>query len=235
MGDRAPLAVEALARLSHPLRGMLQPSDFVPQIESAGHACQLTYAILWRALADLRSLGPVPPGHRPLDMAVNVPLDVLLVPDHLAHLNWVRDKAGLTSDRIVIELTESRPIADVKGLGITVGRAREAGYQVAIDDFSPSMAHGAELLDLPFSSVKFDHMMIAAAAQPGPHATFVERTTAAAQARGMTVIAEGVETEAAWLRMRALGIDAVQGFWISRPIPPKEITSWQAVWTGGRA
>ncbi|MEA2738369.1 MAG: hypothetical protein QOH05_1676, partial [Acetobacteraceae bacterium] len=109
VADRQPVGLEALARLNHPQRGTLLPDRFVPQIEHAGLAAELTGLVSTRAFADLG--GPFLAG-RDLRMSVNFPLDVLLQPAALDRLEEQRISAGLVADQIVVELTESRPVDD---------------------------------------------------------------------------------------------------------------------------
>src|ERR1700733_11447889 len=105
LADRQPVALEALARLNHPTRGTLPPDEFVPQIEDAGLAAQLTDLVTDRALTDMA--GPLLQPHR-FDVTLNFPLDVLLVPDALHRLNTRRRAAGVAAEQVIIELTESR-------------------------------------------------------------------------------------------------------------------------------
>ena len=94
LADRQPVALEALARLNHPTRGTLPPDEFVPQIEDAGLAARLTDVVADRALADMA--GPLLRPHA-LDITLNFPLDVLLVPDALRRLDARRRAAGVAA------------------------------------------------------------------------------------------------------------------------------------------
>jgi EAL domain-containing protein (putative c-di-GMP-specific phosphodiesterase class I) len=232
IADRAPLAVEALARLSHPERGMLKPEHFLQQMEDAGRGRELAELMFARALADLQAAWPDPAGSHALAVSVNVPLDALLAPGCLDQLARMRSQAGWPVGRIHIELTESRPVTDLPGLRAVLERARAFGFGVALDDCSPAMPSVAGLLELPFSTVKFDHVLIAASLADGPEAAFVAATIQTAHGRGMTVTAEGVEDEATWDRLRALGADAAQGFLIAEPLPHAEIEPWRRRWVG---
>jgi EAL domain-containing protein (putative c-di-GMP-specific phosphodiesterase class I) len=229
IADRRPVGLEALARLNHPKRGTLLPDRFVPQIEDAGLAGELTGVVSARAFADLA--GPFLAG-RGLRISVNFPLDVLLQPAALALLEDQRIAAGLKSCDIVIELTESRPVDDIAGLRRSLEHLRALGYGVAIDDVGPAVPRLAPLLELPFTSLKFDKDMVQRADDSPKVRTFLARTVAQAKARGLTVVAEGVETEAIWQQMRALGVDEVQGFLAARPLPVAAIPIWWDAWTG---
>jgi EAL domain-containing protein (putative c-di-GMP-specific phosphodiesterase class I) len=225
--DRRPVGVEALARLNHPLRGTLAPDRFVPQIEDAGLAAELTGLVSARAFADLA--GPFLAG-RDLRMSVNFPLDVLLQPAALDRLEEQRIAAGLTADRIVIELTESRPVDDFPMLRHSLERLRTLGYGAAIDDVGPAVPRLAPLLDLPFTSLKLDKELVQQVDVSAEVRTFLANTIVQAHAHGLTVVAEGVETQAIWDQMRDLGVDEVQGFLAARPLPVAAVPIWWDAW-----
>ena len=229
VADRRPVGIEALVRLNHPERGTLLPDRFVPQIEDAGLAAELTTIVSARAFADLA--GPFVAG-RGLRVSVNFPLDVLLMPSALDRLEEQRHAAGLLADRIVIELTESRPVDDIPMLSKSLERLRGLGYGVAIDDVGPAVPRLAPLLDLPFTSLKLDKELVQKVLQSAEIEEFLAKTIAQAKAHDLTVVAEGVETDAIWDRMRQLGADHVQGFLAARPLPVAAIPVWWDSWVG---
>ena len=229
VADRRPVGIEALVRLNHPERGTLLPDRFVPQIEDAGLAAELTTIVSARAFADLA--GPFVAG-RGLRVSVNFPLDVLLMPSALDRLEEQRHAAGLLADRIVIELTESRPVDDIPMLSKSLERLRGLGYGVAIDDVGPAVPRLAPLLDLPFTSLKLDKELVQKVLQSAEIEKFLATTIAQAKAHDLTVVAEGVETDAIWDRMRQLGADHVQGFLAARPLPVAAIPVWWDSWVG---
>jgi len=229
IADRRPVGLEALARLNHPEKGTILPDRFVPQIEGAGLAAELTSLVSARAFADLA--GPFLAG-RGLRMSINFPLDVVLMESALDRLDEQRIAAGLIPDNIVVELTESRPVADIPQLRRSVERLRAAGYGVAIDDVGPAVPRLMPLLDLPFSSVKLDKDLVQQAATSEDVRAFLAGTTAHAKSRGLTVVAEGVETDVIWKHMVAIGVDEVQGFLAARPLPVAAVPVWWDAWMG---
>jgi len=229
IADRRPVGVEALARLNHPERGTLLPDRFVPQIEGAGLAAELTGLVSERAFADLA--GPFLSG-RDLRMSVNFPLDVLLEPAALDRLEEQRMAAGLSAGRIVVELTESRPVDDFPMLRRSLERLRGLGYGAAIDDVGPAVPRLAPLLDLPFTSLKLDKDLVEQVGTSAEVRRFLAETIAEAKVRGLTVVAEGVETDAIWNRMCDLGADEVQGFLAARPLPVGAVPIWWDAWMG---
>ncbi|MDA8248628.1 MAG: EAL domain-containing protein [Rhodospirillales bacterium] len=225
--DRAPVAVEVLARLAHPTRGLVEPDLFVPQFEEAGLALPLTEAVArlafgeWHAGA-LEQLG--------ISLALNFPLDVLLMP---AALNWLdreRERAGIPAHRVTIELTESRPVSRLAELGAAVSRLRRAGYQLAIDDVGPDLRDHRELLALEFSSLKLDKNLVQDAMRSPVAAAFLDRASAAARQAGMLVVAEGVADAEIWARVAALPVDQAQGYFVARPMAAASVADWQSAW-----
>jgi EAL domain-containing protein (putative c-di-GMP-specific phosphodiesterase class I) len=227
VADRRPVGLEALVRLNHPQKGTLLPDRFVPQIEDAGLAADLTSLVSTRAFADLA--GPFLSG-RGLRMSVNFPLDVLLMPAALDRLEEQRTAAGIPADRIIIELTESRPVDDIPMLRKSLEHLRKLGYGAAIDDVGPAVPHLGPLLDLPFTSLKLDKDQVQQVAKSTEVRTFLATTILQAKAHNLTVVAEGVETEAIWNQMRELGADEVQGFLAARPLPVAAVPVWWDAW-----
>ena len=227
VADRQPTGMEALARLRHPAWGVMSPDAFVPQIERAGLSRELTDAI---ARSAFKSLPAAVTMRHDLFLTLNLPLDVVLIPDALSDIEARRAKSGLSADRVLIELTESRPVEDVSSLGNAVALWRDAGYQLAIDDAGPDIANLRALYRLPFTTVKLDKNIVQHAGS-NPHALmYVDRTVRLAHGYGMQVIAEGVETRADWDRMASMGVDQVQGFYVARPLPARAVPVWLEAW-----
>jgi EAL domain-containing protein (putative c-di-GMP-specific phosphodiesterase class I) len=227
IADRRPVGLEALVRLNHPEKGTVLPDRFIPQIEDAGLAAELTSLVSARAFADLA--GCFLSG-RGLRMSLNFPLDVLLNTAALDRLEAQRLAAGIAADRIIIELTESRPVEDFSTLRRSLERLRRLGYGAAIDDVGPAVPRLAPLLELPFTSLKLDKDLVHQVLDSAEVRTFLAATIAQAKAHGLTVVAEGVETDLIWKQMRDLGADEIQGFLAARPLPVAAVPIWWDAW-----
>lgn len=225
--DRNPIGLEALARLNHPQKGTLLPDRFVPQIEDAGLAAQLTRLVAERAFCDLS--GPLL-ATRGLQMSVNFPLDVLLMPQALDMLEEQRAKSGLLAEQVIIELTESRPVDDVPMLRRSLDRLRTLGYGAAIDDVGPAVPRLAPLLDLPFTSLKLDKDLVQQVNHSDEIRAFLQETIEQAKQHGLDVVAEGIETNEIWRRMQSMGADHAQGFLAARPLPLAAVPIWWDSW-----
>ena len=227
VADRRPVGLEALARLNHPQYGQVAPDRFVPQLEAAGLGGELTNLVSTMAFADLA--GPFL-ARRGLRMSVNFPLDVLLDLAALDRLEDQRIASGLDADSIIVELTESRPVDDVVTLRRSLERLRGLGYGAAIDDVGPAVPHLAPLLELPFTSLKLDKVIVQKVLVSDDVRRFLVTTVEQAKVRGFTVVAEGVETSDIWNEMRDMGVDEIQGFLAARPLPVAAVPIWWDAW-----
>lgn len=221
------IAFEALARWRHPQHGTLPPDSFIALAERAGLGGFLTEDVTIRALTDLASL---PPAVMEPRVGINFPLDVLLVRETLARLDAAREVAGLAPERVIVELTESRPVDDIHALQAAAERLRRSGYLLAVDDVGPSVANHRRLFDLPFTGMKLDKDLVRQSATNVQARQFVERAIADGKARGLTVVAEGVETPEMWHAMQAAGADMAQGFLIGRALPVGALPAWADAW-----
>lgn len=163
-------------------------------------------------------------------MSVNFPLDVMLMPAALDRLEEQRVATGIPASRFIIELTESRPVQDLVTLRRALVHLRDLGYGVAIDDVGPAVPRLAPLLELPFTSLKLDKDQVRQVIRSSEVRNFLARTIAEAKQHGLTVVAEGVESEEIWASIHALGADEAQGFLASRPLPVTAVPIWLEAW-----
>jgi EAL domain-containing protein (putative c-di-GMP-specific phosphodiesterase class I) len=223
--DLSPIAVEALARVTHASRGTLHPRDFLPLAVSCEQERMLTRIAASRVCVELRDgvLGDA------LSLTLNLPVSALLhMPSVKAGLELCAT-AGIAPERVLLEVLETKAMPDLAVMGRAMEAWRRPGFRLAMDDAGPSLPHWRQLIDLPFDTVKLDGAMVARADKDA----LTARIVAAAKQRGHEVIAEGIETEARLARMRALGVDAVQGFLFARPLPALALPVWLRQWRAG--
>jgi diguanylate cyclase (GGDEF)-like protein len=224
------VGVEALARWDSPRLGRVGPDEFIPLAERAGLIDALTDLVLDRALAGITALRRA---GFPLHVAVNVSMQSLQDPnlpgriaEHLAR--WDVDPADLH-----LEMTESAILegdAESGGEGQT-GRAvldelRRLGVRVAVDDFGTGYSSLARLKHLPVDQLKIDRSFVQDMEHDVTDAAIIRASLELARTLGLVVVAEGVETLAAWNALRDLGCDQVQGFFISRPLSAEDLLAW---------
>ena len=219
------LGVEALVRWQHPKHGLLPPGEFIPLAERTGLIGPLTHYVLDAALRQCRDWRQA--GHE-LVVAVNVSARRLLdleFPDEVAGLlaHW-RVPARL----LVVEITESAIMADPEHAMQILGRLNQMGVQLSIDDFGTGYSSMAYLKSLPVHELKVDRSFVAQMTSNSRDAVIVRSTVDLGRNLGLRVVAEGVEDQATWQELDALGCDAIQGYYISRPVPADELASWLA-------
>ena len=221
-----PIGLEALARLHHPVLGILRPRDFMPQAEASGQERALTGIAAARTMLELRPLAGLPE-----NFSINMPLATLC---HIQGVERARELCavvGLDPSHVAIEVLETMAQPDLRMLSAAVGSWREAGFNVLIDDAGPGLPHWQKLLDMPFAGIKLDQSL----ANGTPEATAMAgEITTAAKKRGLFIVAEGIEDEPALQRARDLGVDAVQGFLFCRPLPARAVPIWLSEWQTGQ-
>ncbi len=222
LSDRCPVGMEVLARLADPVRGLLEPGEFVPGMEDAGLGRALFEAVIETAFSDWHAARI---GALGLSLAINLPHDVLIEPTLRNWLEAARIRHAIPPGRIVIELTESQPLLRMSELTAAVTELRAWGYGLAIDDVGPDIRDHAPLLDLPFTILKLDRALVHAI-RNGESLAFMRTVMASARLAGLTVVAEGVEDEMTWNVMAAHGVDHVQGYLVSRPLAADALVAW---------
>jgi diguanylate cyclase (GGDEF)-like protein len=217
------LGVEALVRWRHPEHGLLSPGDFIPLAERTGLIGPLTNYVLDAALRQCRTWQHT--GHE-LSMAVNVSARSLLdlgFPDQVAGL---LARSEVPARLLMVEITESTIMADPTHALEILGRLNIMGVQVAIDDFGTGYSSMAHLKTLPVHELKIDRSFVSQMISNASDEVIVRSTIDLGRNLGLRVVAEGVEDEATWRALDALGCDAIQGYHISRPVPPDELIHW---------
>ncbi len=211
----APIGVEALARLHHPQRGILHPRAFIPLAVQSHQERVLTAIATARTVLELAYA----PAVCALSITLNVPLPTLFNLSAVERACELCAVVGMTPERIMIEVVETPERPDFVVLARALERWMSAGFRIAIDDAGPALPHWRDMLQLPFNALKLDGTI---AGDVSLCADIVE----AAKRAGLFVVAEGIEDEATAQRMRGLGVDALQGFLYSRPLPVMALPLW---------
>ena len=215
--------VEALVRWRHPVRGLVSPADFIPVAEESDLIIDIGDWVLneaCRQSAAWQTLGLTP------TIAVNVSAKQLQQNTLVERITALAEHHGIPPSRLQIEVTESLVMADPKQASALLHRLREIGVTVAIDDFGTGYSSLASLRRLPIDVLKIDRSFVMNADRVDEDAQIVRTIIALAQALKMTVVAEGVETEAQAALLRSLGCTAFQGFLYARPSPADQLLYW---------
>ncbi len=216
------LAAEALVRWQHPTRGLLSPDAFISVAESINLAGELGRWVLRTACAEFarwRSRG-VGLG---MTLRVNVSPVQLVTDGFVESVAGTVNEFGLGSGSVCLEITENVVVQDIETARTTLAGLKRAGLKVAIDDFGTGYSVLSLLKTLPVDTLKIDRSFVRELGVDPGDLAIVRAITALADAFGLELVAEGVETEAAALTLLRHGCYRAQGFLLSRPIPATEM------------
>lgn len=215
--DRALVAVEALVRWRHPTRGILPPSQFVPALERAGLARELTLWVLREAISQAavwRADGEA------LAVGVNVSPENLRDAHFRRYLDMTIRAVG-GPEQIIAEV----PAATLRSPEQIASMAlmRERGMRVAIDD----VVDATDLSDVPADMLKLGRGLVSRIPVDGRALDEASSIVREAKARGRSVTAVGIEDDLTWRRITALGCDAAQGFHVAAPLSTVDLAAWR--------
>jgi diguanylate cyclase (GGDEF)-like protein len=217
-------AVEALVRWEHPRQGLLQPGRFIPAAEETGLVIPLGRHVLAAACAEAASW-PALTADPPL-ISVNVAAGQLRDPGLVADVLGILRRAGLPPHRLQLELLETAVVHPEDAALTSLRAFADAGIRIAVDDFGTGQANHTYLRRLPLHELKLAAEFVARVG--GPNGDTLDQHLAASlidlgHTLGLTVTAEGVETEqqADWLR--AAGCDTAQGWHFAAALPAAEV------------
>jgi len=217
------LAVEALLRWQHPEQGRLMPEDFIRVAEHTGLITSLTEFSIDKALAQWRPN----PGEAGLRIAANLSPRTLHHPSLPERIHHLLAKHQAPASSLVLEITENIIISDPVRSTSVLNELHEMGVSISVDDFGTGYSSLSYLRRLPVDELKIDKSFVIGMAN-GEDDALVRGIIDLAHNLRLRVIAEGVETEAVRNRLRALGCDAAQGYYIQRPAPAAEISAWMS-------
>jgi diguanylate cyclase (GGDEF)-like protein/PAS domain S-box-containing protein len=222
--DGVPREFEALVRWNHPVRGLLGPGQFVPVAEETGAIVALGEWVLRQATADAAHWPPGPDGE-PVAVAVNVAVRQVREPRLAEIVAQALAAAKLPGERLRLEITESAIMDPGDGGQPALGMLHELAAQgvgIVIDDFGTGYSNLSYLRRLPADCLKIDSSFVSQLSSADGDASseaIVTSLITLAHACGMSVIAEGVESNEQARRLAELGADSAQGFLFSRAVP----------------
>ncbi len=222
--DRSTVVgAEALIRWHHPTRGWIKPDDFIPVAEESGLIRQLTdrvLALAIEAVAEWRSAG--------FDLGVAVNLSALdLVDEELpSRIAFHLERHELDVDALTLEITESSLMADTPRTMATIERLSELGVRLSLDDFGTGYSSLSYLRQLPVSELKIDRSFVSNVLLDAQDEVIVRSTVDLGHNLGLSVVAEGIESEQMLEHLRGLGCDLGQGYSISRPLESDLFERW---------
>jgi diguanylate cyclase (GGDEF)-like protein/PAS domain S-box-containing protein len=217
--------VEALVRWQHPQRGLLPPSEFIPQAEQSGLIHSLGLWVLETALQQQqawRAFGIEIP------VAINVSRQMLYelgLPEMISHRLML---FGAAPTDLILEITESGLMADPVHAHENLSQLRALGVRISIDDFGTGYSSLASLKNLPVDELKIDQSFVQGMPTDGGARAIVRAVIDLADALNVQVVAEGVEDRATCDVLAGLGCDVAQGYFLCPPLVAAELVTWVA-------
>ena len=215
--------LEALVRWAHPQHGLLPPDEFIPLAERTGLIGPLTSWVLNEALAQCRSWQDE---SLPLGVAVNLSGRLLQDPGLVDLVRESLHRWRLDPSWLTLELTESSIMSDPDHAMNVLERLRALTVRLSIDDFGTGYSSLSHLRRLPVDEIKIDKSFVLEMLTNPADDAIVHSTIQLCHNLGRRVVAEGVENAQTYERLRELGCDFAQGFYLARPMPSSDMAVW---------
>ena len=214
------VGAEALVRWRHPTNGLMSPMSFIPMAEETGLILPVGQYVLEQACLKVRAIRD--------RLAVDLPISVNLSPRQfqesglLAHVAAALDAAGLPSELLIFEITETMVMEDLSGAREIMKKLNRLGVRLAIDDFGTGHSSLAYLKQFPVHEVKVDRAFVQGVADNQVDSAIVRAVIDLTNAMGISAVAEGVETIDQVAELRLLGCRVGQGFYFSHPLSAQD-------------
>ncbi|MFW8627909.1 putative bifunctional diguanylate cyclase/phosphodiesterase [Deinococcus sp. ME38] len=214
LNGQVPVSFEALLRWTHPDLGFISPAEFIPLAERGGHIYAVGQWVLRQAASDLlRS------GRSTVKVNVNVSPLQLLSPSFTQDTLQALSQLGLPATQLVLEVTESAVLGDLDLATAHLSALREAGIQIALDDFGAGYSSLSLLSRLPVDVIKLDRTFLTEALTEQGARSVLAQVVVLATQLGFPVVAEGIENLDTLTLLRELGVRRGQGYLLGRPAP----------------
>ena len=214
------LGMEALLRWHHPQFGAISPAEFIPIAEETGMILAIGQWVLESACEQTRrwlDLGVVP-----LRVAVNLSARQFRQSDLVRQVASALQRSGLAPGALELEITESAFIDNIDAAVTQAQALKELGIKLSLYDFGTGYSSLAYLSRFPFDKLKIDQGFVHDITENPVNAAIATAAIVMARSLNLTVLAEGVETEAQARFLRSRRCDSMQGYLFSRPLPPAE-------------
>jgi len=221
--DEHIVGVEALLRWQDPHRGMIQPAEFVPQLEETGLIVPIGEWALEEACRQVKKWATSFPHVGPLRVSVNVSPRQLMQSHFGDVVTRVLHKTGTHPTQLCLEITEAALMGDVVSAWAQLRKVKALGVNLAIDDFGTGYSSVSYVRNFALDALKIDQSFVRGLASGIEDAAIVKAVVHMAHALGLETVAEGVETPEQLAELRSLGCDLAQGYLFSRPQPPEAI------------
>ncbi|GAA4922090.1 putative bifunctional diguanylate cyclase/phosphodiesterase [Actinoplanes utahensis] len=223
LADRHVVGVECLARWVHPAHGEVAPEDFVAVAEHTGQLARLTEVVLVAGLKRCRSWSDA---ERPFSVAVNLSARILLDSRFPELVRELLEEHGVEPGLVTFEISEPGMLSDIERVLPSLYRLRDLGVRLSVDDFGTGASSLAYLRQWPVHEVKIDDSFVQGMATDSGDLAIVRAVIGLSREFGLTVVAEGVESELTLELLEEMGCEIGQGYLFSRPLPFERLEAW---------
>jgi EAL domain-containing protein (putative c-di-GMP-specific phosphodiesterase class I) len=203
-------------RWTHPARGPVSPTVFIPFAEQSGQIVELGRWGLQQACTDRKHWGRR--ASADVAMSVNVSAHQFMSAGFAESVQTVLADTSTGPASLMLEVTESVFVRDEKRARIVLGELTEIGVKLALDDFGTGYSSLGYLNELPIDTIKVDRSFVAKLSEEPSSTNVFTAIVGLAHGLGMTVVAEGVETDQERHEVSELGADRCQGFYFAKPM-----------------
>ncbi len=217
---------EALARWIHPTQGIILPNRFIPLAEEIGLIDVLGGEILVQAAKQGKIWNDYSKDFENLTMSVNLSCRQFSQKDLVSKINGILDTTKISPQNLKLEITETVVMEHKEKVLDMLNQFRELGVEIHIDDFGTGYSNLNYLIQLPISTLKIDHSFIHPMKTNDKSVEIIDVIIKLAHSLGMTVVAEGVETEFQLDKLKTLNCEAVQGNYFATPMQADEAFSF---------
>jgi len=218
--DQSLVGAEVLLRWHHPERGLLMPDLFVPIAEKSGLILNIGKYVIEESLKHLKSWNSF--GFPPLSLNLNLSLRELESQEFMTHLTQMLYQYDIGESRLKFEITEHTTMLNPALTQQKLSEIRQLGIGIALDDFGTGYSSFAHLAEFPIETLKIDRSFVTGLTQDNGKQNIVSTITKLGHSLGMTIVAEGVETKEEATMLASFGVDYLQGYYFSRPLPQLE-------------
>ncbi len=223
LSNRRIIGAEALVRWRHPIRGLLQPTDFITIAEDSGHIIELGHWVVAAAIRQLRVWSLQFP-EQPFQLHVNLSPVEVRWPGMAEFIRETLDLNGVDPHRLALEISETGLMTgDVIGLDALI-KLKDLGVGIEIDDFGTGYSSISYLRRLPIDTVKVDQSLIRTIANDSQQVAFVAAILRLVESVGLRTVVEGIETSEQMVQLQQIGCVYGQGYYFSEPIVADRMT-----------
>ena len=214
------MGAEALIRWNSAELGFISPGDFIPLAEYLGLINPIGNYVLRIACEELKKWNDS--GHPEFKVNVNLSVVQLLQSDIVDTIRKTIEDTGINPKNLTLEVTESLAINDMDRMKKILGSIKELGVKIALDDFGTGYSSLNHIREIPFDVIKVDQSFVKDLAEDAYSQSFVKMVAELAEAIGVNVCVEGIETEKQYKTLEGMRVRMIQGFYFDKPMPQEQ-------------